>query len=545
MHFQRKLDDAFNKLDVAVAGVDDTGKPPMKRTHTARSLQSTLAKYGISRKTSCVSQHDNVQVPCLLAICRRILKPSEKVSQSTPRLTALLSRAAARTRKVLPLFSNSSPDTTSPEAEYSPSSVDLFLSRLATFKLTTYANKPSSVDAVAAARCGWINEGKDRLLCKICYASWVVASTAGMSRDAANTLLEKQRTNLVEIHKVHCPWRAEQCDPSIYCIPLQSPAAMVRTLRNNALQLEEPLRDVDANHPLTVTQLHSLRRAILVCPLLPPPLIEDAADDNESRRSSPEAEHQLSDKAILAALFGWSPAPPPAPPRVPSLSRAVSRATTFSRASSVSGAPSRAPSVAHDFTPGASELSSLARPVPMHASTSLASSVLHCVLCQRRIGLWAFVASPHDNASAPSTSKSTFASSPTRRFDLLKEHRAFCPYVVRSTMVPSLARVADSTRSPRSRVLSGMAVHSAANPNALMEGWRAVLTVVLRYGAGQQKAKARLQGLGSVHPTDGTQNVLAEEPAEEDDVVDAILAGVKRRGGRDLVKYVKGILGSS
>ena len=68
--------------------------------------------------------------------------------------------------------------------DFSPSSVPSFLSRLATFKLSTYANKPSQIDAVAAARYGWVNEGKDRLMCGICNASWVVAGREGMSRDA-------------------------------------------------------------------------------------------------------------------------------------------------------------------------------------------------------------------------------------------------------------------------------------------------------------------------------------------------------------------------
>ncbi len=124
----------------------------------------------------------------------RALDGTEKLStlsKPTPHLTAILSRAASRTRKALPSFkfpssasSATSISTIHNRVEYRPSSTPSFLSRLATFKLTTYANKPTPIDAVAAAKCGWINDGKDRLVCGLCGVSWVVAGREGMSRDA-------------------------------------------------------------------------------------------------------------------------------------------------------------------------------------------------------------------------------------------------------------------------------------------------------------------------------------------------------------------------
>jgi hypothetical protein len=63
------------------------------------------------------------------------------------------------------------------------------LSRLSTFKLATYANKPQQIDAVAASKCGWTNDGKDRLVCGICGSSWVVAGRDGMTRDAGTNLI--------------------------------------------------------------------------------------------------------------------------------------------------------------------------------------------------------------------------------------------------------------------------------------------------------------------------------------------------------------------
>jgi len=112
----------------------------------------------------------------------------ETLSKTTPHLTAILTRAATRTRKALPFkFPGHPSSSTTPLlsiAEYRPSSIPSFLARLATFKLATYSNKPPAIDAVAASKCGWINDGKDRLVCGICNVSWVVAGRDGLNRDA-------------------------------------------------------------------------------------------------------------------------------------------------------------------------------------------------------------------------------------------------------------------------------------------------------------------------------------------------------------------------
>jgi hypothetical protein len=69
------------------------------------------------------------------------------------------------------------------------------LERLATYKLNTYANKPPAIDALSAAKCGWVNDGKDRLVCGVCRVSWVLAGREGMKRDAgmsSSILLQKR-----------------------------------------------------------------------------------------------------------------------------------------------------------------------------------------------------------------------------------------------------------------------------------------------------------------------------------------------------------------
>lgn len=109
----------------------------------------------------------------------------DPVGKKAPQLVALLARAGGG--KPLPFRLGSPSTIQSPKAigsSYSPSSTSAFIARLATFSLKTYANKPAAIDAVAAAKAGWVNDGKDRLVCGICSVSWVLAGTAGMNRDA-------------------------------------------------------------------------------------------------------------------------------------------------------------------------------------------------------------------------------------------------------------------------------------------------------------------------------------------------------------------------
>lgn len=64
---------------------------------------------------------------------------------------------SAASGKPPPLTSEKDGDNKS--STYDPSSREDFLARLQTFKLATYSSKPPEIDAVAAARCGWFNEG--------------------------------------------------------------------------------------------------------------------------------------------------------------------------------------------------------------------------------------------------------------------------------------------------------------------------------------------------------------------------------------------------
>ncbi|KAK7060425.1 hypothetical protein VNI00_001190 [Paramarasmius palmivorus] len=516
---KRKLDDAFHKLDAAVASKETlvNQPPPAKKPLLARSIYSTLAKYGIKTKESDSSKNS-------------LGTKFGPLSKSTPHLTAILSRAASRRRN--PFAGQTTPaPSLSPLADYRPSSIPSFLNRLSTFKLSTYANKPPQIDAVAAAKCGWINDGKDRLVCGICNVSWVVANKDGMSRDAANTLIEKQRVSLVEAHKNGCPWKTRQCDDLIYRIPLQSSAFTVRELKINAMALDHLVQSVEIKHPLTPNQVASLESIISSVD------VSHGEEEPIGEASSGMASHapdNPSTTAILVSLFGWTPAPER--PRTTS-SRSVSRMSTtpsLSRASSV--APGNA-------TPRPNLL--------RNASSKAASrdtSLLHCVLCQRRVGLWAFAPPPPPGegaADAPEGStdhQRTPSTQKQRQFDLLKEHRSYCPYVVRSTPLPALPVVSPSTTSlptpshtRSSSSASQVSGISGAN-GGLLEGWRAVLTVALRYKMTQRYQLGRRQG------GEGGDSSQPEGEAMEVDF-EAMVEGVKTRGGKDLLRYVKGLLG--
>ncbi|KAF8149825.1 zf-C3HC-domain-containing protein [Crassisporium funariophilum] len=544
---KRKLEDAFHTLDDAFSPTSNnlTDRPhPPKRSNTIRSLYSTLAKYGIkSRETQpTTTNHTNVA----------------NSPKSTPHLTAILNRAASKTKNTFSFKFNAQSHTPAPPlpatAEYRPSSLSSFLSRLATYKLATYANKPASIDAVAASKCGWINDGQDRLVCGLCNASWVAAGRDGLNRDAANALIEKQRASLVDAHKQGCPWRTRQCDASIYCIPLQSPMAMIRDITANAATLDPLLKDVPIKHPLTQSQLKAFRSAVAsYTPTVP----ESSTSMDVEPMDNPL---KPAENATLVSLFGWTLVT-----NAPEPFRRASTARANSVASSAPPTPlrSRASSVSLPHTPPSSQQQTTAFTfrVPSKVLTKPASALLRCKLCQRRIGLWAFTSgvasepleetlislspSGRDKPNPISTTRPK-KPLPQRSFDILKEHRSYCPYAVRSTIVPSLpvplvSGAPSKQIQPAGHLSNSSLSHlngKGSTPGAL-EGWRAVLTVVLRHGMAQRQ---RIE-YNFLELMDSTAEDTEESNGMEVDNVKAMVAGVKSRGGKDLLKYVRGLLG--
>ncbi|KAH0833240.1 C3HC zinc finger-like-domain-containing protein [Lanmaoa asiatica] len=344
---KRKLEDAIRTLDGVVVSpslATAIERPtPSKRPHITRSVYSTLAKFSAtSKERSRLSSNP----------------PTTDVLKGAPHLSAILARSASQDKQAPP-FNHLSTLPTHPLSEYRPSSTDSFLTRLATYKITTYANKPPQIDAVAAAKCGWVNNGKDRLVCGMCDVSWVLARREGMSKDAASALVEKQRVYLVEMHKNGCPWKARQCESSIYRVPLQVPSAMVRELRATALSLEPILANVAIKHPLTPSQLSFLRSIFSAAASEKWVLEHDPAIDVD------ETTHPVvpSDDAIVVALFGWGPAP-----------IATHSGLRYTSSLSISRAGSYGPSASRPPTPSLSRASSVSNHFRERAGTPTLSA---------------------------------------------------------------------------------------------------------------------------------------------------------------------------
>jgi C3HC zinc finger-like len=92
----------------------------------------------------------------------------DPVTTSTPRLMSLIRKRTRHLPRREP--SDDVPD---------PLSFTALLRRLGTYKLTTYSpDKPRCIDAVAAARHGWVNSGDDdareRLWCETCKRGWKI-----------------------------------------------------------------------------------------------------------------------------------------------------------------------------------------------------------------------------------------------------------------------------------------------------------------------------------------------------------------------------------
>ncbi|CAE6434874.1 unnamed protein product [Rhizoctonia solani] len=603
---KRKLQDALDALDDATTpsdsgarrrGEGDDRPSPFKRANT--SIYSSLAKYGIhvGRKPG------NKQEPRSSSTLSRLFRnrSSPRQSQSEPQSpliqpttdatpgrpsishpfalapnTSLINKPATNLTQFT--FTAPTPITSPiPVPIYRPSSASDFLERLSTFKLSTYRDKPAAIDAVAAARCGWRNEGgKDRLACNVCGSAWIVGNATGMTREAASALIARHVTSLVQNHKNSCPWRLRQCDPSIYRLPLKGSSALVRDITKRAASIPRAAERVLIKHPLSGPELEVLSAAVAG--------VEVSQDDTAPFDSATQImpSHytgaDLSQNAIVLALFGWEQHLSPVKQQTSFSSldlvrnRSSSRlghtrstsgngsgrstpvpqgSTTLERKASGSvrsvtfaDSPQRrlgkgrehepVPLSAIESTSGDDEsiaASHEAEPAhpPPRASTSRregsgssdgqGSDMIQCTLCQRRVGLWTFVppippaqASPEpvaDESTVPTIVRTPPSPSP-RPLDVLREHRTFCPYVIRTTP---------------------LTIPNDAKPSTEVEGWKAIVGIISR--------SKRQESTGEASIT----NPFRESSPGQKGVENAV-SRVKRSpgGSRDLLRYVKGLL---
>ena len=254
-----------------------------------------------------------------------------------------------------------------------------------------------------------------------------------------------------------------------------------------------------------------------------PSSASDTGHETERDQAEP------SETAALTALFGWTLPPHPTDDKA-GTQRSSSVVPSLSRASSVvslrnerSASPQLAPSISRRGSFSAASVSARLPSVPIFTTHTPQqkrdTSLLYCKMCQRRIGLWAFDPQAVEKENRPQ-----------RQFDLLKEHRPYCPYVVRSTIVPPFPMP-----SGHSAILNGANGNGNADGNLQdvpIEGWRAMLSIVLKsrkrsfYGAGRSGGT-----VGPVVP-DGVNGSTESfvDVDEEVDRVEVMVEGVKKRG---------------
>ena len=220
-----------------------------------------------------------------------------------------------------------------------------------------------------------------------------------------------------------------------------------------------------------------------------------------------------SEQAILTSLFGW---------------RTVSTTSQGSRRSKSSFSKSYTPIPgSHGCSISRASTPSCDTSIIFGLSSNKRDTLLHCTLCQRRIGLWTFLpdTSIIGLTSGGGTDRPTSTPQKTirqRQFDLLHEHRSYCPYVVRSTAIPTLSVPLSHSELPgNDNQFRSIPPH---HHDGTMEGWRAVLTVVLRYNWGQKYISDY-----NILASEGESNGEYEDAMEVKEVK-AMIAGVKSRG---------------
>ena len=113
---------------------------------------------------------------------------------------------------------------------------------------------------------------------------------------------------------------------------------------------------------------------------------------------------------------------------------------------------------------------------------------------------------------------------PQPSLNVLQEHRPYCAYVVRTSVLPAAPAPAATPAQQNGHQ------RSASLPaSGMVEGWRAVLSVVMRHGAVQRQ---RL-GLSRVQSAQVPGTVVLAGDAEvemEGNSIEAMVDGVKKRG---------------
>ena len=266
-------------------------------------------------------------------------------------------------------------------------------------------------------------------------------------------------------------------------MPIPSPSALTTSVLQKASRLQPLLGDISIKHPLTAHQTGILVAAV------------EGAQSDAIRKAAGGADASVEmsflpdEIAVIVAFFGWD------------------RST---------------PSASTTSTPGPSSRMSSGLATPLTSTSNRV--MITCQLCQRQVGLWTF--SAVSKSSTPSAPSGPPKVQTGRQFDVLKEHRPHCPFVIKSTYLPTLSLPSKDSETST----------AAAEPLPFVEGWKALMSVVSRSQWRRTAGTANPFGgpPGSLPATPRSENDISFGVVQEDvtsDQVSEIVRDVKSRHG--------------
>ncbi|BGP35491.1 hypothetical protein JCM10296v2_007329 [Rhodotorula toruloides] len=401
---------------------------------------------------------------------------------STPALEAILAKSSSRA---------STPSSAPPPPSYEPTSLPALLSRLSTYRLTTFSpSKPPSLSSLACALHGWQHTPttRERVQCVTCGRGVVLlppSSGDGGWTNPAGQKLRAEHERLVlsdgRGHAETCPWRLRPCARSLYRLPGGGLGVQAGGRRRLIEDVVREAQEMDEAGLGEVRLDLSSEATLLV-----------DSDDGKTRLAKALSSISASPPANGAT------APPTATPSTPSVLLSIfGWSLPSAQAQSATPALSRSNST--------SSLSSL---------RSLSSSpVLHCSFCMRQILASSYLPSPSTPNPKP--------------FNPVKQHQPFCPFVD-----PYAGHFNSHTRSasPMSTQSPPSTRHAPPSTPQLKPGWQVRLEAIL-----QRHAPAQSDATGS-QPHAATAGV---EGGAEGTTAGLVGAGKTK----ELLSYVRSLLG--
>ncbi|GAA5951618.1 hypothetical protein JCM3765_005985 [Sporobolomyces pararoseus] len=446
------------------------------QAHSSTTEASTrVSKRSISDALATLDQacRDSISTLTTTKKRRTAAPPS-----STPALEAILARNSTR----------STPSSAPPPPSYEPTSLPALLSRLSTYKLTTYSpSKPPSLSSLNCALHGWINKSsRERLECVTCHKGVVLLPpTSGGWHSPAGQSLKEEYERLVGDqgggHDATCPWRMRPCSRGLYrlqggglgvqqggrrklleIVGKQARAMESRGLGEFHMELPERVKELLEEPGAKDKLLKS------VVSLLPPP---SPSDDNNNTPN--DSSSVLSTNTLLLAIYGWSLDPLPA--------------TNLSRSASNSS------------------LNSLS------SSSASSTPILSCSYCLRQVLTSSYLSAPNSTTPKP--------------FNPASQHYSYCPYIDTTTTANSA-----SSTSPSSQRVTTTTVPTTTKKKP---GYLIRLESILQ--------KPSVSSLTSSLATSSPARNTSDESGEGARVEDSRKTSAVKT--KELLSYVRGLLG--